>query len=99
MTSKETDNEWLERRTREQSEERRVALADAKHLALAEDKEPFDLHKLWSLWDFSPPMADASWEPSERDVFGLEEKYYVRYPQFRTIEAFAAKMNELEPYR
>jgi hypothetical protein len=99
MTSKETNNEWLDRLAREQSEERRIALADAKQRALAEDKEPFDLDKLWSLWDFSPPMADTSWEPSERSIFALEERYYVRYPQFRTIEAFAAKMNELEPYR
>jgi len=95
----ESDNQWLERRLCEQRDERRRALADAKKSAAAEGKEPFDLEKLGSLWDFSPQLADASWEPTTDTVFALEYKYYVRYPQCQTLAAFAERMIELDPYR
>lgn len=95
----ESDNEWAERLHREQQAERRRVLTEAKKAALEAGKEPFDLEKLWELWDFSPQLASPDWKPTAETIEALEEKYFVRYPEFRTLEEFAKLMNELDPYR
>ena len=95
----ESDLEFFNRLHREQRTERLRALTDAKAKAAADGKEPFDVDKLWALWDFSPQLSDADWKPDAASIEGLEEKYYVHHPQFDTLADFAKLMNELDPYR
>jgi len=68
--------------------------------AKAEDpnKEPFDAAKLKILFDYTN-LANL---PGEHDSPAadreMEIKYYLKFPEVRTIEEFAEKMKELDAY-
>ena len=72
---------------------RQLALAKAE--AYADGKEPFDLDQMDRLWRDNPDrrlMAQGlTLLPQER-IAEWSEKYYVQYPEVRSMSEFVAKM-------
>ena len=86
------DAEAFFRKSFERSTERRAKeLADAKAAAAASGKEPFDLAKLETMCDTS---SEGRVDPVEIRQARFEERYYVWYPEIRTLKELARKVDE-----
>ena len=83
--------EFFLRHSKQLGEERAKRLADAKAAAAASGKEPFDLAKLETMCDTS---SEGRVDPVEQRQKRFEEWYYVWYPQIRTLEQLARKIDE-----
>lgn len=71
-------------------------LQAAKELANRSGKEVFDFDKLCLFYDPDSNLACTSQPISNKQSNWFEFKYYVRFPDCRTIEAFAEKMREMD---
>ena len=92
-------NRSLKDRLARQQAERGGALAAAKATAHAQGKQPFDLDAMYAAWPSNPDARDAAnglQAPLEDRLRDWETLYYLRYSQITTIEAFAAKMIEIQ---
>ena len=78
--------------TKANNEERARLLEEAKREAEANNKERFDLEKLETMCDTS---REGRLDPYEVRYARFEEMYYVRNPELRTLEEFAALVEEL----
>ena len=83
--------EFFLKHAKQHDEERAKRLADAKATAVASGKEPFDLAKLETMCDTS---SEGRVAPVEERQKRFEEWYYVWYPQIRTLEELARKIDE-----
>jgi hypothetical protein len=83
--------EFFLRHSTQLDEERAKRLADAKAAAVASGKEPFDLAKLETMCDTS---SEGRVAPLEVRQQRFEEWYYVWYPEVRTLEELARKIEE-----
>jgi hypothetical protein len=90
LTGKDAE-EFIREHGRRLDEERAKQLAEAKAAAVASDKEPFDLAKLETMCDTS---SEGRVAPVEERQKRFEEWYYVWYPQIRTLEELARKIDE-----
>ena len=82
--------EFFLRHSKQHDEERAKRLADAK-AAAASGKEPFDLARLETMCDTS---SEGRVAPLEVRQQRFEEWYYVWYPEVRTLEELARKIEE-----
>jgi hypothetical protein len=90
LTGKDAE-EFIREHGRRLDEERAKQLAEAKAAAVASGKEPFDLAKLETMCDTS---SEGRVAPVEERQKRFEEWYYVWYPQIRTLEELARKIDE-----
>lgn len=88
-------NELFRLQKAEQDAARAMRLDLAITEAHADGKEPFDLLVMDRLWRDNPDMrimAQGSTISQEERTADWSEKYYVQYPQVRTMSEFVAKM-------
>ena len=86
------DDPFCDDVARRASDERAQRLAEARARSIASGKEPFDLEKLETLCDTSREGRLDSYDVRHAR---FEEMYYVRNPEVRTLEEFAALVEEL----
>lgn len=96
-----TDNEWLKQLHAEQNEERAIRLLEARKQAELDGKEAFHWETLRSLYCVLPavPACEETPELLETRRYELEEKYYLRYPEVKTLAEFAALLSSLDVYK
>jgi|GEM_PF-2806152 len=78
---------------RSQREREREELARAKAAAPA-DKEPFAIDRFASFYDLTNDRGELHLSPERIERY--EYEYYVRRPEMRSIEEFAALRTELD---
>ena len=83
--------EFIEKLAERNRTLRAEQLASAKTDAARRGKEPFDLAKLETMCDTS---SEGRVDPVESRQARFEEWYYVWYPQIRTLEELARKIDE-----
>jgi hypothetical protein len=92
-----SDRQYFDELVRAANAREAKALDEARALALQSGKEPFDLQKFEQIYDTSSDFGRLP--PVESRQKRWEQKYYVDYPEIKTIEEFAAQMSEIDPYR
>ena len=80
-----------------QKQDRHDQLAQARAEADASGKEPFDLDRFETLYDTT--NETGSLPPRDERLRTYEHRYYLRYPELRTLEALAALMRALDPWK
>jgi hypothetical protein len=90
LTGKDAE-EYITKLAKRHDEERAKRLADAKAAAVASGKEPFDLARLETMCDTT---SEGRVDPVESRQARFEEWYYVWYPEVRTLEELARKIEE-----
>ena len=89
-----SDNDFLANLLGEQKTDDPARLAEAKGRAPAEGKEPFSLERLESLFDTSSFMGDVA--PEAERLARYEKRYYVDFPDVKTIAELAQRLQQLE---
>ena len=92
-----SDDEFLEDVLRKAEEDTARELAATKKEALARGKEPFDLDKFSTLYDFTYGLSSeqirANWEQYRKEY---ERSYFLTHRDVMTIEEFADAKYELD---
>ena len=96
----EYDREWIEGKIAEKDEKTDAAIREAKERLHAEGKEPFDFERFRVIYDVTSFMGHTPEELElvEHTVRSYESKYYLMYPEIRTLAEFAAYLEELNSY-
>ena len=92
------DEREVRRRVAAQHREDREALSRARDEAVGSGKEPFDLDAFEKIYDTASFFGDVLPERRER-AHRWALKYYVQYPQIRTLAAFVEYLEEVDVYR
>ncbi len=91
------DQEYFEELVKKREAEELRLFEDALALANRSGKEPFDLDRFEQIYDTSTDTGRLP--PREDRQIRWVRKYYISYPQIKSIKDFAALMTELEVYR
>jgi hypothetical protein len=92
------DERELRQRVAAQHRQECEALKHARDEASVSDREPFDLDAFENIYDTASFFGNFLPAREVRE-HRWALKYYVQYPQFRTIAAFAAYLEEVDLYR
>lgn len=92
-----SDLDWLDKKDDARRAVEAKRLSDAKAEAKRNGKEPFDFDRLAELYDVAGIHNTKLHNRNEAEA-SLESKYYLRFPQAKTLEAFARLMTEADAY-
>ncbi len=92
-----SDLDWLREKDNARMAEEARLLTDAKAKAKRDGKEPFDFDRLAQMYDVAG-IHNRKLHDRQSAEASLESKYYLRYPNVKTIEEFARVMTETDMY-
>lgn len=93
----EDDLRWLRERAAEAERRTAERLARARDEAQRSGKERFSYDRLLELHDPSSDLGHEVRDPAEAAA-RLERKYYLDFPEVRTIAEFAERLNDLRAH-